>query len=110
MYLTCKNNFRNTIFSAVIDAFDIYLEDSDIIVTIPDLVVNGDLSTTVAFKLSKILRTDPKIIAQKLAPYLVAYGVFDHYAVVGGYINAHFDKAKFIAGMLHRNEFIIYPE
>lgn len=102
MYLFLKNRFKNNIFAAIVDAFDLYLEDEEIMVNVPDISSFGNLSTSISFKLAKTLKKSPKEISLKILESLFKFEdsrYFDKFEVAGnGYINVYFNRKTFILG------------
>jgi arginyl-tRNA synthetase len=65
----------------------------------------GELALPVAFQLAKQLRQAPKKIASELAADIGAIDGIDALDVAGnGYINVHFDRARYGAALLHHVE------
>jgi len=73
----------------------ITLTSEEVEISKSDSVDHGDFATSIAFKLSKELKKNPKEIAEKLAENLEANGGFKKVVAVNGYINLFLDHEYF---------------
>ena len=67
-----ETNLKGSIEAAVKKLYDQTLEDGMIMIEIPKDSSNGDYSTNIAMRLTKLLRKNPQIIAQELKAELEA--------------------------------------
>jgi len=61
---------KNSIKKAILSAWDIVIECEDITIEIPREKEHGDYATNVAMQLTKILRQNPRVIAQSIVSNL----------------------------------------
>lgn len=67
--------------------------DADLVTLKP--LEHGDLSI-VCMKLASLVRKNPKVIAEKLKPYIEQLTGIEKVEVVGGYINISYDRGSFL--------------
>jgi len=61
---------KNKIFEACSNAFEIELDRDLVMVEMPRDPSLGDYSTNIAMRLTKVLRQNPRLIAEKIVAYL----------------------------------------
>jgi len=87
-----QSTLKQLIQEAIQKAFDI--DVASILFEMPKDPSHGDLSTPVAFSLSKTLKQAPKMIAETIVSSIPANDFIDAVTVAGpGFMNFHFKKA-----------------
>lgn len=87
-----QSTLKNLIQDAILKAFDLTVET--VLFELPKDPTHGDLSTPVAFSLSKPLKQAPKSIAEAIVSHLAATDFIEEVTVAGpGFLNFRFKKA-----------------
>ena len=87
-----EHGLKTTLIQAVKLAFDVSLSFDDIIIEVPKLKEHGDYSTNVAMRLTKQLRSNPRMIAQAIMDK-VDGTIIDKMEIAGaGFINFFMKK------------------
>lgn len=84
-----ETNLKQCILDAAMDAFEMQLIENDIVIEIPKEKEHGDYSTNTAMRLTKLVKQNPKLVAQSLIDHInLAQGQIDHCEIAGpGFIN-----------------------
>lgn len=92
-----KQEFSDELSRAVPSAYkDEKLSEEELSSSIaPTAAPHGDLSSSIAFKLSKIAKKSPREIAQKLAAALKKTRLISKFTEENGYINAFLDASEY---------------
>jgi len=94
--MNTKEVLKNIIDSAL-KKIDI---ESNYIIEIPNDKKNGDFSTNVAMELTKILRKNPKTIAEEIVTNINKGNIIDRIEVAGpGFINFYLNKNYLLSGI-----------
>lgn len=99
-----KNHFEYlkyaVIFASKVALWTEFDLDIDIQVEIPKDIKNGDLSI-VCMSLAKIIKENPKVIAERMKPYLDHIkGIEKVEVVYPGYLNIYFNRVEFLTAKL----------
>lgn len=98
MLLTLEKRLREALRIHVAKRFGV---DAEIVLEKPRQASHGDLATPVCFGLAKSLRRAPRMIAADLLADLPPVQGIQSLEVAGaGYINARFDRAGYVEGLL----------
>lgn len=84
---TIEHSLKLTIASAVLKAYDLSLPLDEIIIEIPKVKEHGDYSTNVAMRLTKLLKLNPRIIAEKIIEHLATDAIEKTEIAGAGFIN-----------------------
>lgn len=86
---------KQAIKEAVKKAFDIELEENDIVIETPKVKDHGDFSTNVAMQLTRQLRQNPRMIAEKIVANIESENVEKMDIAGPGFINFILSKGRF---------------
>lgn len=86
---------KQAIKEAVKKAFDIELEENDIVIETPKVKDHGDFSTNVAMQLTRQLRQNPIMIAEKIVANIESENVEKMDIAGPGFINFILSKVRF---------------
>lgn len=86
---------KQAIKEAVKKAFDIELEENNIVIETPKVKDHGDFSTNVAMQLTRQLRQNPRMIAEKIAASIESENVEKMDIAGPGFINFILSKGRF---------------
>lgn len=86
---------KQAIKEAVKKAFDIELEDNNIVIETPKVKDHGDFSTNVAMQLTRQLRQNPRMIAEKIVANIESENVEKMDIAGPGFINFILSKGRF---------------
>lgn len=86
---------KQAIKEAVKKAFDIELEENNIVIETPKLKDHGDFSTNVAMQLTRQLRQNPRMIAEKIVANIESENVEKMDIAGPGFINFILSKGRF---------------
>lgn len=86
---------KQAIKEAVKKAFDIELEENNIVIETPKVKDHGDFSTNVAMQLTRQLRQNPRMIAEKIVAYIESENVEKMDIAGPGFINFILSKGRF---------------
>ena len=86
---------KQAIKEAVKKAFDIELEENNIVIETPKVKDHGDFSTNVAMQLTRQLRQNPRIIAEKIVANIESENVEKMDIAGPGFINFILSKGRF---------------
>lgn len=86
---------KQAIKEAVKKAFDIELEENNIVIETPKVKDHGDFSTNVAMQLTRQLRQNPKMIAEKIVANIESENVEKMDIAGPGFINFILSKGRF---------------
>lgn len=86
---------KQAIKEAVKKAFDIELEENNIIIETPKVKDHGDFSTNVAMQLTRQLRQNPRMIAEKIVANIESENVEKMDIAGPGFINFILSKGRF---------------
>lgn len=86
---------KQAIKEAVKKAFDIELEENNIVIETPKVKDHGDFSTNVAMQLTRQLRQNPKMIAKKIVANIESENVEKMDIAGPGFINFILSKGRF---------------
>ncbi|MBQ1812410.1 MAG: arginine--tRNA ligase [Bacilli bacterium] len=76
------------------------IEKIEYIIEVPNDKKNGDFSTNVAMELTKILKKNPRIIAEELVANINKNNIIDRIDIAGpGFINFYLNKAYLLNGI-----------
>lgn len=78
---------KQAIKEAVKKAFDIELEENNIVIETPKVKDHGDFSTNVAMQLTRQLRQNPRMIAEKIVANIESENVEKMDIAGPGFIN-----------------------
>lgn len=94
---TIDSQLKEAIKKGVQDAFDLTLEDQQIIIEIPKNKEHGDFSTNVAMQLTRRLHKNPRMIAQELVDHFPkeAAGIETIEIAGPGFLNLTLKKDSF---------------
>lgn len=94
---TIDSQLKEAIKKGVQDAFDLTLEDQQIIIEIPKNKEHGDFSTNVAMQLTRRLHKNPRMIAQELVDHFPkeAAGIETIEIAGPGFLNLTLKKIHF---------------
>lgn len=87
---------KQAIKEAVKKAFDIELEENNIVIETPKVKDHGDFSTNVAMQLTRQLRQNPRMIAEKIVANIESENVEKMDIAGPGFINFILSKGRFI--------------
>lgn len=107
--MNLKHIIKN-IISDVLKELEIEFDESKIVVEIPKDRKNGDFSTNVAMQLVKILKTNPREIAEKIVNVIKDKKEIDNIEIAGpGFINIYLNDEYVFSGIKnvleHENDF-----
>lgn len=86
---------KQAIKEAVKKAFDIELEENNIVIETPKVKDHGDFSTNVAMQLTRQLRQNPRMIAEKIVANIESENVEKMDIAGPGFINFILSKGRF---------------
>lgn len=86
---------KQAIKEAVKKAFDIELEENNIVIETPKVKDHGDFSTNVAMQLTRQLRQNPRMIAEKIVANIESENVEKMDIAGPGFINFMLSKGRF---------------
>lgn len=86
---------KQAIKEAVKKAFDIELEENNIVIETPKVKDHGDFSTNVAMQLTRQLRQNPRMIAEKIVANIESENVKKMDIAGPGFINFILSKGRF---------------
>ena len=86
---------KQAIKEAVKKAFDIELEENNIVIETPKVKDHGDFSTNVAMQLTRQLRQNPRMIAEKIVADIESENVEKMDIAGPGFINFILSKGRF---------------
>lgn len=86
---------KQAIKEAVKKAFDIELEENNIVIETPKVKDHGDFSTNVAMQLTRQLRQNPRMIAEKIVANIESKNVEKMDIAGPGFINFILSKGRF---------------
>lgn len=86
---------KQAIKEAVKKAFDIELEENNIVIETPRVKDHGDFSTNVAMQLTRQLRQNPRMIAEKIVANIESENVEKMDIAGPGFINFILSKGRF---------------
>ena len=86
---------KQAIKEAVKKAFDIELEENNIVIETPKVKDHGDFSTNVAMQLTRQLRQNPRMIAEKIVANIESENVEKLDIAGPGFINFILSKGRF---------------
>ncbi len=86
---------KQAIKEAVKKAFDIELEENNIVIETPKIKDHGDFSTNVAMQLTRQLRQNPRMIAEKIVANIESENVEKMDIAGPGFINFILSKGRF---------------
>ena len=86
---------KQAIKEAVKKAFDIELEENNIVIETPKVKDHGDFSTNVAMQLTRQLRQNPRMIAEKIVANIESDNVEKMDIAGPGFINFILSKGRF---------------
>lgn len=86
---------KQAIKEAVKKAFDIELEEKNIVIETPKVKDHGDFSTNVAMQLTRQLRQNPRMIAEKIVANIESENVEKMDIAGPGFINFILSKGRF---------------
>lgn len=86
---------KQAIKEAVKKAFDIELEENNIVIETPKVKDHGDFSTNVAMQLTRQLRQNPRMIAEKIVVNIESENVEKMDIAGPGFINFILSKGRF---------------
>lgn len=86
---------KQAIKEAVKKAFDIELEENNIVIETPKVKNHGDFSTNVAMQLTRQLRQNPRMIAEKIVANIESENVEKMDIAGPGFINFILSKGRF---------------
>lgn len=86
---------KQAIKEAVKKAFDIELEENNIVIETPKVKDHGDFSTNVAMQLTRQLRQNPRMIAEKIIANIESENVEKMDIAGPGFINFILSKGRF---------------
>lgn len=86
---------KQAIKEAVKKAFDIELEENNIVIETPKVKDHGDFSTNVAMQLTRQLRQNPRMIAEKIVANIESENVEKMDIAGPGFINFVLSKGRF---------------
>ena len=86
---------QQAIKEAVKKAFDIELEENNIVIETPKVKDHGDFSTNVAMQLTRQLRQNPRMIAEKIVANIESENVEKMDIAGPGFINFILSKGRF---------------
>lgn len=86
---------KQAIKEAVKKAFDIELEENNIVIETPKVKDHGDFSTNVAMQLTRQLRQNPRMIAEKIVANIESENVEKKDIAGPGFINFILSKGRF---------------
>lgn len=101
---TAKNELLDALELAIASAHPdskIDREQLELSLSTPEPAL-GDLSSSIAFKLAKIAKRDPKEIAKEIAGKMKATKYIAKFADANGYVNAFFDEKKYAALVIRK--------
>lgn len=87
--------YKQYFAEAIAKHIDLALADILTMIEIPPENIPGDLAFP-CFQLAKQAKTSPNALAQQFAENFSS-PFFEKFSVVGGYVNAHINKANFIS-------------
>jgi len=102
-YNILKNGIRKNILDVVYNLFNIKLNKNELLTTIDFSKGYGDFSSSIAFKLSKIVNSNPHEIAIKIINELEQKSKTPHIKEVkeqAGFINFYIDREWFVRSLL----------
>ena len=86
---------KQAIKEAVKKAFDIELEENNIVIETPKVKDHGDFSTNIAMQLTRQLRQNPRMIAEKIVANIESENVEKMDIAGPGFINFMLSKGRF---------------
>ena len=104
---TIEHSLKQNIAHAVYQAYELKLPLDEIIIEIPKVKEHGDYSTNVAMRLTKLLKLNPKLIAEKILESLSTQDIEKAEIAGAGFINLTLKKAaltQVIPSILEANE------
>lgn len=95
-------NYKKILAEAILSSgVELELDEIEAMIEAPKDETMGDYAFP-CFRLAKVLRKAPQIIAEELAKNLIENSIFDKVENVGGYVNVHIPRADFISGVIDK--------
>ncbi len=101
--LIVKREFVEAIDAAIRAAYgdsEVEADDLKLSVSIPTAAEQGDISSSIAFKLAKIKKNSPTNIAKAIAQKAKATEHISRFEDANGYVNAFMDEKKYVGAVL----------
>ena len=100
---------KQEIKRALLSTFGLEVEENNIVIELPKIKGQGDYSSTVALRYAKELKSNPRLVAEKLKDYLDSSSLpLEKIAVAGpGFINFYFKNvalANIINTVIEKND------
>ena len=108
-----EHALKENLKQAVLKSFEIEIVLEDIVIEVPKLKEHGDYSSNIAMRLTKMLKSNPRVIAQSIMDHLDLSSIEKTEIAGAGFINLFLKKdvlTQVISTVLKEDESDFYTD